>query len=172
MKKTIRWLDRNAEESLMILLLAGMVIFMTEQIFMRYILAASLPWPEELIRYLFIWFVFLGISYGIREGVHLRVDLLEFTFPRAKPYLNALQNLIFLAFCLYMIPPGYAALRSLVKNGQTSAAMDLPMYFVYASLLVGIVLSVMRLVQKSSQSIIAVTQGPGNGANNETEASQ
>lgn len=153
MKKILRWLDRNVEESLMMVLLAAMVVFMSLQIFMRYALAASLPWPEELIRYLFIWFVFLGVSYGVREGIHLRVDILEIGVPALKPFLNVLQNLAFLAFCLFMIKPGFTAIRSLARSGQTSAAMDLPMYLVYASLFVGLALGALRLLQKFLRAV-------------------
>ncbi|MCC8189034.1 MAG: TRAP transporter small permease [Planctomycetes bacterium] len=154
--KILRWLDRHAEESVMIGLVAAMVTLMSVQIFMRYALAASLSWPEELIRYLFIWFVFMGVSYGVRENIHLRVDLLEYLLPRAKPYLNVVQNLIFLAFCLYLFRPGWTAVRSLVRSGQTSAAMDLPMYLVYASLLVGLSLAVVRMAQKCVFAVLAL----------------
>ena len=168
MKKALRWLDKNAEESLMMFLLSAMVVLMSLQIFMRYVLAASLPWPEELIRYLFIWFVFLGISYGIREGIHLRVDLIEIGIPKLKPFLNVLQNAAFLAFCLYMIRPGFTAIRSLVRSGQTSAAMDLPMYLVYLSLFTGLLLGALRMAQKFAIAIA----GAFSAAQKDTEADQ
>lgn len=158
MGKIVNWLNRHLEESLMILLLSAMVLLMSMQIFMRYVMTASLTWPEELIRYMFIWFVFLGISYGIREGIHLRVDLVEIAIPRLRPWLTVIQNAIFLVFLIYMFKPGWSALRSLLRSGQTSAAMDLPMVYVYASLWFGFILGLLRMLQKLVMSIVRIAR--------------
>lgn len=80
--RLLRWLDKYFEESLMLILLAAMVCIMGLQVFMRYVMQNSLSWPEEMTRYMFIWFVFLGISYGIRNDIHIRVNLLETFFPK------------------------------------------------------------------------------------------
>ena len=80
----LRWVDKYLEESLMLILLAAMVCVMGLQVFMRYVLASSLSWPEELTRYMFIWFVFLGIGYGIRYDVHIRVNIIETFFPKIE----------------------------------------------------------------------------------------
>lgn len=169
MKKVLLWLDKYMEECVMLVLLAGMVFLMGLQIFMRYVMKASLPWPEELIRYMFIWFVFLGISYGVRYNIHLRVDLLEIGLPKLKPFLNFLQDVVFFAFCLYMIRPAYAAVRALVRNGQTSAAMDMPMYLVYVSLLIGFALTTFRFVQKYVRIIGGMRRGVSVADNGEGE---
>ena len=98
------------------------VIIMGIQVFMRYVLAKSLPWPEELTRYLFIWFVFLGISYGIRYNIHIKVDIIETVFPKVKPFLIVIQDLLFLTFCIMMIRPLSLIHISLCQNG----GLDLP----------------------------------------------
>lgn len=159
MKKILLWLDKYLEECFMLLLLSAMVILMGLQIFMRYVLKASLAWPEEMIRYMFIWFVFLGVSYGVRYNIHLRVDLLEIGLPKLKPVLNVLQDMVFLAFCVYMVQPAYAGVRALIRNGQTSAAMDMPMYLVYMSLFIGFILAIFRFVQKYVLLIGAALRG-------------
>ena len=148
MKMLLGWLNRHFEEYIMIALLGAMVILMCMHVFLRYVLSYSLSWPEEMIRYMFIWFVFTGMSYGIRENIHLRVDLLETGLPRLKPYLNALQDVFFLAFCAYMLRPALSGVGALIRTGKTSAAMNLPMYWVYSSLLLGFFLSLVRLIQK------------------------
>ena len=89
LKKTLSWLDQHLEEVIIIILLGLMVIIMGIQVFMRYVLAKSLPWPEELTRYLFIWFVFLGISYGIRYNIHIKVDIIETVFPNKSKGVRA-----------------------------------------------------------------------------------
>lgn len=148
LKKNLSWLDQHLEEVIIIILLGLMVIIMGIQVFMRYVLAKSLPWPEELTRYLFIWFVFLGISYGIRYNIHIKVDIIETVFPKVKPFLIVIQDLLFLTFCIMMIRPSINGVNMMIRTGQTSPAMNLPMCFVYLSLLMGFCLAIIRLVQK------------------------
>ena len=146
--KIIRWLDKYFEEILMITLLGFMVVIMGLQVFMRYVAQNSLSWPEEITRYMFIWFVFLGISYGIKYNIHIRVNLLEVFFPKALKALNIIQDLVFLAFLLYMVKPAIAVIKLIATSQQHSPAMQTPMVFVYFSLFLGIFLAILRMLQK------------------------
>src|SRR5690625_3019562 len=148
MKKVILWLDKHLEESVMMLLLSGIVAIMSLQVFMRYVMQNSLAWPDELTRYFLIWFVFLGLAYGIRYQAHLKVDILENSVPRIKKGLIVAQDLLLLGFCLYMIQPSFNGVNLLFSTDQTSPALGIKMYIVYSSLLVGFLLAIFRLSQK------------------------
>ena len=58
-----------------------MVIVTLAQVFFRYVIAAPLPWSEELARYCFVCIVFLGGAIGLSRGIHLGVDLFVNTLP-------------------------------------------------------------------------------------------
>lgn len=146
--KVLKWLDENFEEKLMSSALWAIVIIMGIQVIMRYVFKSSLVWSEEVSRYLFIWMVFTGISYGIKNGSHMRIDMLEHFFPKLRNGLGILADLSFLTFSAYMIKPGISVVESLVKTGQTSPAGEIPMYIVYAGLLVGFSLVLFRIIQK------------------------
>lgn len=148
LKRFLLWLDENAEETISIILLGFIVVIMGLQIFMRYILSNSLSWPEEVSRYLFIWFVFLGISYGIKHDVHIKVNIIESLFPRLQKILFIIQDVLFLFFCVYMIKPGINVIKKLMATEQTSPALNIYMYYIYLSLLVGFSLAIIRFVQK------------------------
>ena len=92
--------------------------------------------------------MFLGISYGIRYNIHIKVDIIETVFPKVKPFLIVIQDLLFLTFCIMMIRPSINGVNMMIRTGQTSPAMNLPMCFVYLSLLMGFCLAIIRLVQK------------------------
>ncbi len=77
MKKALCWLDRHFEEVLMAIFLCGIVIMMTTHVFFRYVMRTPLTWTEEATRYMFIWFVFMGFSYSIRNDAHIRVNIIE-----------------------------------------------------------------------------------------------
>ncbi len=45
------------------------------QAFSRYVLNASLPWPEELAEVLLVWLTFIGASVAYRRSAHLTLDV-------------------------------------------------------------------------------------------------
>ncbi len=155
--KVLRWLDKHFEETLMMTLLSLMVIIMGAQVFMRYVVGRSLGWPEELSRYLFVWISFLGMSYAIRTDTSLKIDILYNVIPKLKLPLIVVGDLIYLGFCLFMIGPGISAIKRLITSNQLSSALQLPIWIVYLSFLIGIVLSVLRLVQKFALLAIATS---------------
>ena len=57
-------------------------------------------------------------------------------------------DIVFLAFCVYMLSPACSVVSMLIETNQTSPAMEAPMWIVYLALLVGLVLTIIRLIQK------------------------
>ncbi len=148
MKKALCWLDRHFEEVLMAIFLCGIIIMMTTHVFFRYVMRAPLTWTEEATRYMFIWFVFMGFSYGIRNDAHIRVNIIEVLCPKLIPILSLIQDVVGAAFVFYLLPAAVRSMQQLVVRGQTSAGLHLPMVFVYGALMLGLCLSVIRIIQK------------------------
>ena len=146
--KIVKWLDDNLEEKLMALFLWAIVVIMGIQVIMRYVVRSSLSWSEEVSRYLFVWMVFIGISYGVKKGSHMRIDMLEHFFPKLKNVLGILADACFLAFAVIMIKPGIKVINAIKLSGQTSPAAGIPMHYVYTVLLIGFSLVIIRTVQK------------------------
>jgi tripartite ATP-independent transporter DctM subunit len=65
-----------AVEALAAALLVGTVSIALLQVFCRYVLNNSLSWPEEMARFFFVWFVFLGAAMVTRRARHIVIDLL------------------------------------------------------------------------------------------------
>jgi len=102
MRKAIGYLDEHLEEYFMGAFLIGISCVMFVQIFMR-LIGSSLPWAEELCRYFYLWSVFLSISFTIRKGIILRVDLLVNSLPRKiKKYVEVLLQLITVVLFLFL----------------------------------------------------------------------
>lgn len=147
MKAALRWLDQHFEEALMAVFLCGIVVMMTTHVFFRYVMKAPLTWSEEATRYLFIWFVFIGISYGIRNKTHIRVNIIEVLCPKVTPVFNLIQDVLGALFVFYLIPAAFRSMQQLAARNQTSAGLHLPMVFVYGALMCGLCLSAIRIVQ-------------------------
>ncbi|WP_421984357.1 TRAP transporter small permease [Roseibium sp.] len=94
----MRWISTLA------LWLAGaglilMTVFISAQVFMRYVLNDSLVWSEPASVILMGWFIFLGAAVGIREGYHLSFDVLLYFLPKsAKHVLFSISDAVVAAF--------------------------------------------------------------------------
>ena len=150
----LHWLDDNFELVLISLALSAISIIMGMQVVMRYIFHNSLGWAEEICRYLFIYSAFLGFSYSTHKGLHLQLDFIPNVLPFMKKYFMFFGDAVLFLFCIYMIKPGISVIQLLIRSGQTSPAMGIPMHYVYLSLMFGLVLSILRLIQKYTLLLI------------------
>lgn len=73
-------LDRAARLAI-IACTAAMIVVVSVQVALRYLLNTSIDWSDEVSRLLFVWCMFLAIPLGIREGSHVGVELLVTHFP-------------------------------------------------------------------------------------------
>ena len=62
-------------DNLMFIALLGMVVLVTLNAFLRYVLNTGIPQSEELARYLFVWVVFMGAIMAFKEKKHVGVDI-------------------------------------------------------------------------------------------------
>lgn len=78
----MRWLHQ-AEEMLIAVLLGVMVAVTFLQVVLRYGFHSGLIWGLECTLYAWAWLVLLGMSYGVRAGTHIGVDVYVKKFGRA-----------------------------------------------------------------------------------------
>ena len=143
--KALKWLDRYGEVSLMILLLAVSSVVVFLQIIMRFIFQNSLTWSEELARYLFIWMIYIAMSYGVKKSSHLRVDALDSLLTeRQQIAIEILVQILVLAFVLIMSVFG---LSIVLRSTRASAALEISMKWIYLAPVVGMVGSTIRSIQ-------------------------
>lgn len=128
--------------------MAAMVVIIGMQVFNRYVLGSSLVWSEELGRYLFIWSVWVGCGYAMRENRHLQVTALaQFVGPRAKKVLDAFAQLATIVFCGFAIVWGVQMIAFLTRTGQQAPALEIPIYWVFLALPVGMAFMALRCIQ-------------------------
>ena len=146
--KLLKWLDNHLEEILLTLLLLGIACIMILQVFFRYVLNYSLSWSDELTRYFLVWSTFLSVSYCIRKRISIEIDQLLHMVPaKAIPWIRVARHLIILAFSIIMIPFAVTYVKLAIANGSTSAALQLPMYYIQSAPLIGFVLLAIRSLQ-------------------------
>lgn len=144
----IRWLDANFERLIIGILLAGIVLLISANVFMRYILNDSLSWGEELTLWIFVWFVWLSVSYAFQKGAHVKItvtrDLLS---ERGAKILSVVVDVMVLGFLFVLIRECLDLISKPFVLSQKSVVLGLPIPILYASAPVGAALSSFRIIQ-------------------------
>jgi TRAP-type C4-dicarboxylate transport system permease small subunit len=160
--KVIRWLDNNIEKVICVALLALMSIIIVVQVFFRYVLQNSLQWSEEIARYMFIWLIYIGISYGVKMDKHIAVDAVYSFLPKkVKPIYALIGYVIFLVFAIIVVYYGVLVTANIAGSGQISNGAHVPMQYVYVAPVVGMSLTLIRLVQRLVIMVKAIKAGEG-----------
>jgi len=147
-KKVLHWLDENLESTLCMILLSVFTVVLFVQVVMRYVFNNSLSWSEELARYLFIWLVFIGISFGAKQMKHLKIDVFLNVFPKKfRPYVVVFADVIVLVFAAIVMYSAYTIVMQYMKLGSSSPALRIPTWFIQSSALVGYGLTFIRQIQ-------------------------
>ena len=150
----LKWLNANLERVLIALLLAGMVLLISANVFMRYVMNASLSWGEELTLWIFVWFIWLSVSYAFHRREHVRITLFKFMLTKKKQvWLEVIVDLAVLAFlCLLSLECIKLIIAPFVAH-QKSVVLGFPIPFLYASAPVGALLSSFRILQNLFKTV-------------------
>ena len=92
------------EETILVYSYLLVVPLLFVQVVSRYVFNHSLSWSEELARYIFIWQVWLGSSYCVKENRHIRIDIFtEHLSPQVRKIYEIVITMISIAFCCFLI---------------------------------------------------------------------
>ena len=145
--KIIKFID-YIESHLCKFLLSFFVTLLFVQVVFRVVIKESLTWSEELSRFAFVWFAYLGASYAARLGAHNRVSI---QFRKMPPFLkNAIllvADSVWIFFNIVMIRESIVVIRDMLEFPFNSPALDLPMHFIYLIFPFAFGLMTVRIIQ-------------------------
>jgi TRAP-type C4-dicarboxylate transport system permease small subunit len=112
-------------EWMLFLLFAALVFTVFANVFSRFALHNSLPWAEELSRFLFVWITFIGAVLVNRTFSHMRLDILAQSVPEnIALILEVLVSFIVAGVMCIMLIGGYSMM---IENlDYASPAMEIP----------------------------------------------
>lgn len=114
-------------------LMAVMLLSVCWQVVSRYVLSSPSSFTDELARYLLIWIGLLGGAYASGKGFHLAIDLLPSKLEgKANHQLQVFIHVLVavFVFCTFVVG-GLRLVYITYSLGQTSAAMQIPLAYVY-----------------------------------------
>ena len=136
------------EESIIALLLAGMVVVTFSQVVARYVFNSGAVWALELTTFLFAWLVLLGVSYGIRVHAHIGVDAFVKLFgSRARRVFGLAVVAAGLAYGVIMFIGSWNYVSRMYQIGIDAVDLPVPRWIPLAVLPIGLGLVVLRLME-------------------------
>jgi TRAP-type C4-dicarboxylate transport system permease small subunit len=88
------------EDTLLVVLLSGMILLASAQILLRNLWDSGLIWADPLLRVLVLWLTMLGAMAATRERHHIQIDLLSrFLSPRNRRVVRGLTDLFAAVVC-------------------------------------------------------------------------
>ncbi len=90
--------------------LLAMVVLVTYTVTLRYVFNTGVGWAEEVPRLLVTLFAFLAMSMGVRDHLHIGVNIFYNMFPKggsARKFMIVFGDVIVLVCGLFMLYYGY-----------------------------------------------------------------
>ena len=153
----LKLLDR-LEEVLITVLMAAATLVIFFAVAHRYLagvpgvqnlmLKLNVSWAQELCIFMFVWMAKFGAAYGVRQGIHVGVDVLVRKLPPAQRRVMTLVALGAGALFTGIVAAlGANFVWHIAQTDQTSADLEVPMWWVYLCVPLGSSLMSFRFLQ-------------------------
>lgn len=149
MAKILKIFDgvQKVVEAILGIALAVMMTVVFAQTFTRYVVFHSIPWSEELSRFLFVGIIVLGVNLGISRNMMVRIDILDnYLGKKGAKVAEILRQVIGLVMNGAFAYSTFDLIA--IGSMQKSPSMQIPMSVMYVILLIGFVLACIATVVK------------------------
>ncbi len=118
------------------------------QVLFRFVFASPLSWSEELVRYVFVWSVFLTAAIAFNLNSHISIDFLTAWYsPRLRRMAALLSWGCVMLGIIVVFVLGVQLVQSPSVRLQKSPAMEIPMALPYAAIPVGCVVMMVNILR-------------------------
>lgn len=144
----LKLLDRNAERWALLMFYTMLVATMAIEVIRRELFAYSSIWGEEVVRYAFIYLVWIGASSAVRERGHIRIDVIfNYVSPQIKALLYIFGDLVMLAIAVLAVYWSFETVSVSWKFGSVSHGLRVSMVWFLLAVPIGFSLMIFRLIQ-------------------------
>jgi TRAP-type C4-dicarboxylate transport system permease small subunit len=148
MQDLLRFLDRNLERLALLVFYTMLVATMAIEVIRREIFAYSSIWGEEIVRYAFIYLVWIGAAAAVKERAHIRIDvILHYLGRRAKALVYMFGDLVMLTIAVFALYWSLETVGVSLRFGSVSHGLRVSMVWFLMAVPLGFALVVTRLVQ-------------------------
>lgn len=123
-------------------------VFITYEVFMRYVFTAPTIWVDETTRIIQIWATYLGGAFALKHRQMITIDI-AFRNPKsmARKCVETFALLVIIMFCAVASWYGYELwLKATLRGHTTDSFLGLPKWLTHASIWVGFGLLLLQAV--------------------------
>ena len=153
MTKWLSWLHRRADNVAVALLVVMFASFLL-QIFSRYVIRHPLGWTIELCLMSWLWLVFWGCAFLVRDKDHVTFDILYLAAPAKLRRVFALVSFVALLIALVAGLPDSLDYIDFIHI-KKSAILRIPLDYVFSIY----ALFLVALIIRYAAGIIALIRG-------------
>lgn len=136
------------EEGMIILLLLGMTLLTFVQVVARYVFNSGFVWALEVTTYMFAWLVLIGMSYGVKVGFHIGIDVVvKLMPPRTQRFVSVFATLLCLLYAAILLIGSYRYVDTMHMLGVEAEDIALERWLLAIILPIGFLLLGWRLAQ-------------------------
>lgn len=140
----LSWLQRRAENLLVLMILAMFVAFILQIVF-RYFLNLPVAWTEEVCVLAWLWGILWGSAFVTRDEEEIRFDMVySQVSPRTRRVFRAIAGLVFIGVMGVALPATWSYI-SFMKV-ESTAALAIPFNWVFSVYLIFAVAMMLRHV--------------------------
>ena len=120
-------------EVLCAVLLGGIVVLLSMQVFTRYVAKGSLLWAGEMAEWLFVWMTFIAAVLVFRDKGHIVIDIVFDMLPeKLKKLLNILTTTLIHVFLFVLLYYSIPVVKA--YSNQTATSVEISKSFLFAAL--------------------------------------
>lgn len=146
--ENLRSIFSKIQELAKIIIGLCMMVMMTVifvQTLTRYVVFYSIPWSEELSRYLYVTLTLIGVNLAVTSKQLVRIDIIDnYLQGRKGALLEILRQALAVAITVIFFYSSFGMID--VSQYQTSPAMGLSMQVMYVILGIGFLLSALACI--------------------------
>lgn len=148
MEKIIKVWDKT--EQALVVFLIGLASYLTfQEVILRYVFNTGWSGSYEITIMALIWCTFIGASLGIKENIHIGVDVLVLKFPpKTQKVLVVISIVLCILFGVIVAVKGYEFAKFISRRHLLSRDLRIPMQIGYLAVPVGGVLICLRFIER------------------------
>lgn len=148
MTKVWARIDRNLERWALLFFYSLLVITMAVEVVRREVFSFSSIWGEEIVRYSFVYLVWIGASAGVKERAHIRIDVLfAYLSNRTKTVLYIFGDIIMLLIAVLAVRFSFEVVMTSAHFGSVTDGLRISKVWALMAVPLGFTLVIIRLVQ-------------------------
>jgi C4-dicarboxylate transporter DctQ subunit len=140
----------NKTEEVLVVILIGLASYLTfQEVVLRYVFNTGWSGSYEITVMALIWCTFIGASLGIRENIHIGVDVLVVKFgPKTQRIIMIVSIALCFLFGIIVAVKGFEFAKFISRSHLMSRDLRSPMEIGYLAIPVGGVLISLRFIER------------------------